>query len=47
MYSDVFLDSGVPECLIIDPGERLGILLCLVRGRYEERTGIVWAVFNW
>jgi len=34
--------AAVPEYLIIDPDERLGILLCLVGGRYEERARIEW-----
>ena len=34
--------AGVPEYLIVDPDERLGILLHLVEGRYEEKARIDW-----
>nr|WP_320132871.1 Uma2 family endonuclease [uncultured Holophaga sp.] len=34
--------AGVPEYLIVDPDERLGILLYLVEGRYQEKARIAW-----
>lgn len=34
--------AGVPEYLIVDPDERLGILLHLVEGRYQEKARIAW-----
>jgi len=34
--------AGVPEYLIVDPGERLGLLLRLEDGRYEEAARIEW-----
>jgi len=34
--------AGVPEYLIVDPEERLGLLLRLQAGRYEEAARIEW-----
>jgi Uma2 family endonuclease len=34
--------AGVPEYLIVDPGERVGLLLRLEAGRYQEATRIEW-----
>jgi Uma2 family endonuclease len=34
--------AGVPEYLIVDPGERVGLLLRLEEGRYEEAARIEW-----
>jgi len=34
--------AGIPEYLIVDPGERVGLLLRLEGGRYEEAAHIEW-----
>lgn len=34
--------AGVPEYLIVDPDERVGLLLCLEGGRYVEAARIEW-----
>ncbi|WP_005031595.1 Uma2 family endonuclease [Holophaga foetida] len=34
--------AGVPEYLIVDPEQQLGILLHLQNGRYEEAARITW-----
>jgi Uma2 family endonuclease len=34
--------AGIPEYLIVDPGERVGLLLRLEDGRYEEAARIEW-----
>ena len=34
--------AGVVEYLIVDPDERVAILLCLVNGRYEETARAEW-----
>jgi Uma2 family endonuclease len=34
--------AGVPEYLVVDPGERVGLLLRLQEGRYEEAARIEW-----
>jgi len=34
--------AGVPEYLIVNPGERAGVLLRLVNGRYEEAASVEW-----
>jgi Uma2 family endonuclease len=34
--------AGVPEYLIVDPEERVGLLLRLAAGRYEEAARIEW-----
>jgi len=34
--------AGVPEYLIVDPGERVGLLLRLEDGRYQEAARIEW-----
>ena len=38
----VYEASGVPEYLIVDPDERLGLLLRLQGGRYEEAARVEW-----
>ena len=35
--------AGVPEYLIVDPDERLGVLLRLEAGRYQEAARIEWS----
>lgn len=35
-------EAGVPEYLIVDPEERVGLLLRLEAGRYEEAARIDW-----
>lgn len=34
--------AGVPEYLIVDPGARVGVLLRLNAGRYEESARVAW-----
>jgi Uma2 family endonuclease len=34
--------AGVPEYLIVDPDERVGLLLRLEDGRYEEAARVEW-----
>jgi Uma2 family endonuclease len=34
--------AGVPEYLIVDPGERFGLLLRLNAGRYEDAARLEW-----
>ena len=34
--------AGVPEYLIVDPDERVGLLLRLEAGRYEEAARVEW-----
>ena len=34
--------AGIPEYLIVDPDERVAVLLCLVAGRYEEAARVEW-----
>ncbi len=34
--------AGVPEYLIVDPDERIGVLLRLEAGRYEEAARVKW-----
>ncbi|MDP1831071.1 MAG: Uma2 family endonuclease [Geothrix sp.] len=34
--------AGVPEYLIVDPDERVGLLLNLAGGRYEEAARVEW-----
>ena len=34
--------AGVPEYLIVDPDERVGVLLRLEHGRYEEAARVEW-----
>jgi Uma2 family endonuclease len=34
--------AGVPEYLIVDPDERVGLLLRLENGRYEEAARVEW-----
>jgi Uma2 family endonuclease len=34
--------AGVPEYLIVDPSERVGLLLRLHEGRYEEAARVEW-----
>ena len=34
--------AGVPEYLIVDPGERVGVLLRLENGRYGEAARLQW-----
>jgi len=34
--------AGVPEYLIVDPEERVAVLLRLVGGRYEESARVEW-----
>lgn len=34
--------AGVPEYLIVDPNEQVGVLLRLDAGRYEEATRVEW-----
>ena len=34
--------AGIPEYLIVDPGERIGKLLRLEAGRYTEATCLEW-----
>jgi Uma2 family endonuclease len=38
----VYEAAGVPEYLIVDPDERLGLLLRLQGGRYEEAARVEW-----
>ena len=38
----VYEAAGVPEYLIVDPEERVGLLLRLEGGRYEEAARIEW-----
>jgi Uma2 family endonuclease len=35
--------AGVPEYLIVNPGERAGVLLRLVAGRYEDAANVEWS----
>jgi Uma2 family endonuclease len=34
--------AGIPEYLIVDPDERVGLLLRLEDGRYQEAVRIEW-----
>jgi len=34
--------AGVPEYLIVDPDERMGLLLRLAGGRYQEAASLPW-----
>ena len=34
--------AGVPEYLIVDPDERVGVLLRLESGRYQEAARVEW-----
>ena len=34
--------AGVPEYLIVDPDEQVGLLLRLEKGRYEEAQRVAW-----
>ena len=34
--------AGVPEYLILNPGERAGLLLRLLNGRYEDASVVEW-----
>lgn len=34
--------AGIPEYLIVNPDEQVGVLLCLRNGRYEETARIDW-----
>jgi Uma2 family endonuclease len=34
--------AGVPEYLLVDPGDRVGMLLSLEKGRYEEVARLEW-----
>jgi len=34
--------TGIPEYLIVDPDQRVGLLLCLERGRYQEDARVEW-----
>ena len=34
--------AGIPEYLIVDPGERVGLLLRLEAGRYQEAARVEW-----
>jgi Uma2 family endonuclease len=34
--------AGVPEYLIVNPGEEAGLLLRLVEGRYEDAETVAW-----
>jgi Uma2 family endonuclease len=38
----IYEAAGVPEYLIVDPEERVGVLLRLEQGRYEEAARIEW-----
>ena len=35
--------AGVPEYLIVDPDDRLGVLLRLEAGRYQEVARVGWS----
>ena len=37
--------AGVPEYLIVDPEEKVGVLLRLENGRYEEAARVEWGAF--
>jgi len=36
--------AGIPEYLIVDPGERVGKLLRLEAGRYTEAARVEWGM---
>lgn len=36
-------EAGVPEYLVVDPEDQIGMLLCLdAKGRYQESARIEW-----
>jgi Uma2 family endonuclease len=40
----IYEAAGVPEYLTVDPEERVGVLLRLEGGRYEEAARVEWGV---
>ena len=38
----VYEAAGIPEYLIVDPEEQVGLLLRLEHGRYEEAARVEW-----
>ncbi|MBP1627855.1 MAG: Uma2 family endonuclease [Holophagaceae bacterium] len=38
----MYESAGIPEYLVVDPEERIGILLRLQNGRYQEASRVEW-----